>query len=322
MRFLAAVAVVLLLTACHNGSAGAGTPIPTPTVPPGPLLYVADSGNNSIFVFQRTASGVALPLHTVFGAATLLNAPFPIATDPAANIWVANHASPPTLLEYPPGAVGNFAPITIMFVSSPIIPGNLDVRGLVFDAAGKLYVATGPTNHVMVYAGGAKDTPVPLQDITGFSTQINDAEGIALDRSGNIYTTSLGSDAILEFAAGASGNVAPIRIIKGFFNTHLSKPSYVAVDAAGDIFALNSTNGIITEYAPGASGDTAPIAMFSRPQMAGQISFDAAGNLYVGASAINPGAVAVYAPPFTSTSLPAQLLFSPVFSKPTGVFAP
>ncbi len=323
MRFLPAAAAALMLAACHTGSASPGAPFPTPTAPPGLLLYVADSGNNSIFVFQRNATGVAVPLHTVFGSSTQLSAPFPIATDPAGNIWIANHASPPTLLEFGPGAVGNEPPNTIMFVSSQIIPGALDVRGLVFDAAGKLYVATGTSNHLMVFSGGSKGTPVPIQDINGATTQLNDAEGIALDRSGNIYTASRGSNAILEFSAGATGNVAPIRIIKGLFSTLLSSPSYVAVDAAGDVFALNSTNSLITEYSPSASGDAAPIARFSRPQMGGQVSFDAAGNLYVGALSItNSGAVLVYAPPITSTSTPAQMLSSPVLSSPTGVFAP
>lgn len=333
MRYLAASAAALMLAACHPGVGAGGVfpfppaspppgPLPTTSPPPGPLLFIADSGNNSIFIFQRNATGVVLPLHTINGPATLLAAPFPIATDPAGNIWIANHLTPPELLEFRPGALGNDPPTTIMFVSSRVIPAALDVRGLAFGPSGKLYVATGTTNHLIVFSSGAAGTPTPIQDINGINTQLNDAEGIALDTSGNIYTASKASNAILEFAADANGNTAPIRVIKGFFSTKLSLPSYVAVDTSGDVFVLNASNGIINVYGPGAGGDVAPIASFTRPSMGGQISFDAAGNLYVGALSINPGVVLVYAPPITSTSKPVQMLSTPVLTTPTGVFAP
>jgi hypothetical protein len=319
MRLLAAIAV-LLLSACGGGGSGPN-PFPTPT-PGGPLLYVADSGNNAIFEFARTATGVDLPQTTISGGATLLVNPFPITVDPAGNIWVSNHSSPPELLSFSPKSVGAAAPATIMFVSSQGLPGALSVTGMIFNSSGKLYVATGTANHIMVYTSPGPGTPAATQDINGLSTQLNDAEGIAIDSAGNIYTASLGSNAVLEFAPGATGNVAPIRVIKGFFNTGLSSPSYVAVDSTGDVFALNSGDGVITEYAPGASGDVAPIATLTRSAMAGQIAIDSADNLYVGALNNNPGAVLVYAPPITSSSVPLRMLQSPVFFAPTGVFAP
>jgi len=319
-RLAIGAVTLLLLAACGGGSGGGTNPFPTPT-PGGPLLYVADSGNNSIFEFAKTATGVALPQTTIAGAATLLTNPSPIAVDPSGNIWVSNNSSTPELLEFAPGSVGNSAPVAIMFVSGQAVPGALSVTGMVFNSSGKLYVATGATNHVMVFTSASSGTPAAAQDISGPNTQLNDAQGIALDSSGNIYTSSLGSNAILEFAPGATGNVAPVRVIKGVFNTQLSSPSYVAVDAAGDVFALNSTGAIITEYAPGASGDAAPIATLSRAGMGGQMVFDGAGNLCVGALNPNPGGVLVYAPPITSASGPLQTLQSPVFSKPTGVFA-
>ena len=320
MRALAVAACLVILSACHTGSGSQAAPFPTAT-PSGPLLYVADAANNSIFIFARNATGVALPQTTISGVATTLIHPYPIAADSSGNIWVASHGPAPVLLEFGPSAVGNAAPLITMTISSPSTPGTLPVNGLAFDASGKVYVATGPTNHVMVFSGGATGAPAPIQDISGVSTQLNDAEGIALDSSGNIYTASRGSNAILEFAAGATGNVAPIRTIQGFFSTQLSSPVYVALDANGDIFALNSTSGIITEYGAGSRGDVAPIASFSRPGMGNQIAFDAAGNLDVASLNTNPGSVLVYSPPITSTSAPVQMLSSPVLSSPTGVFA-
>ena len=320
MRTLALAASVMVLAACHTGSGSQVGPFPSPT-PTGPLLYVADSANNSVFVFGRSATGVALPQTTLAGSATLLLRPYPITADSSGNIWVGSHGPVPALLEFASSAVGNAAPAITMTVSSPASPGTLPVNGIAVDASGKLYVATGTTNHVMVFSGGATGAPAPIQDINGLNTQLNDAEGIALDGSGNIYTASRGSNAILEFAENSTGNAAPMRVIKGFFSTQLSSPVYVAVDANGDIFALNSTNGIITEYAPGANGDVAPIASFSRRGMGNQIAFDSAGNLDVAAVNTSPGAVLVITPPIVSTSIPAQMLSSPVFSNPTGVFA-
>lgn len=320
MRVLAVAAAVLALTACHQHTGGSPSPFPTPT-PGGPLLYVSDPGNNSIFIFSRTAANTDLPQRTVNGPATLLTSPFPIAADPSGNVWVSNASAPPVLLEFPSGAVGNQPPSAIMTVSGLTIPGALAASGLTFDAAGKLYVATGMTNHILVFSNPGNGAPAPSQDINGLNTQMNDAEGIALDSSGNIYTASRGSNAILEFAAGATGNVAPVRVIQGFFNTHLTSPSYVAIDPSGNVFTFNGDR-IIREYAAAASGDAAPIASFSQPDMGGQMVFDSSGNLFVGALNRSPGAVLTYAPPITSSSLPLRLLQSPVFSTPLGVFAP
>src|SRR5579884_449955 len=319
MRALAAGFAVLMLAGCGGGSASpAPTPTPT-TTPAGPHLFVADAGNNSIFIFARDASGVALPQITIAGGATLLSSPYPVAVDPSGNIWTGNHASPPQLLEFRPDAVGNSAPVAIMTVSSTLTPGTLGATGLEFGSNGKLYVATGTTEHILFYSGGANGAPTPIADISGLNTQINDAEGIALDSAGNIYTASMGSNAILEFAAGANGNVPPVRVIKGVFNTHLNAPSYVAVDHAGDVFTLNA-GGIVTEYAPGASGDVAPVATFGGFSINGQMVFDSAGNLYTGASD-NTHGVAVYTPPLSSSSVPNHFLQSSVFSAPTAVFA-
>lgn len=322
MRVFIAAFALVILAACGGGSAGSPNPFPSASpTPAGPHLYVADSGNNSIFVFARNASSVALPQVTIAGAATQLASPSPIAVDPAGNIWVANHASTPDVLEFTGGAVGNTTPAAVMTVSSAAVPGPLGVKGLIFGPTGKMYVATGTGNHVMVYSGGANGTPAATQDISGFSTQLNDAEGIALDANGNIYTASFASNAILEFAANATGNIAPMRVIKGAFNTHLSSPSYVAVDSGGNVFTFNSGDGIIREYAANASGDVAPIVTLSFPDVAGQMLFDGAGNLLTGSTSTNPGGVAAFAPPITSSSVPAQLLQSPDFTTPTGVFA-
>ncbi|HZZ66253.1 MAG TPA: NHL repeat-containing protein [Candidatus Baltobacteraceae bacterium] len=315
---LVCLAGIAALTACGGG--GGSGPHPTPTPSSSALMYVADSGNNAIYEFPRNAKGVALPATTIQGGATLLNAPFPIAVDSLGNIWVGN-TSPAEILEFSPAATGNAAPAAIMTISSQGIPGAQPIAGLTFDATGNMYVATGPDNQLFVYASPGNGTPVPTRAIGGIATQINIAQGVAVDANGDIYTASTGSNAILVFGPSANGNVAPIRVIAGTHNTLLDAPSYVAVDSAGDVFALNA-GSIITEYAPGASGDVAPIAKISQPSMGGQITFDTSDNLYVGAINNNPGAVLVYPPPISNGSKPNQLLQSPVFSAPTGVFAP
>jgi hypothetical protein len=221
-------------------------------------------------------------------------------------------------LEFSAFDSGNVAPLATMYAQGRTFPGALDVTGMIFDSSGKLYVSTGTANHVLVFSSAVTGSPVPVQDISGANTTLNDAEGIALDSSGNIYVASRGNSAILEFAAGADGNTAPVRTIQGFFNTHLSSPDYVAVDAAGDVFALNA-NDTITEYAPGASGDAAPAATIGRTAIGTQMLFDTAGNLYLGARNMSAGGPVVLPPPISP--VPSQVLSSPVFSAPTGIFA-
>lgn len=316
MRIPAVMAATLALAACNtNLGTGPSGPTPSPSASPS-LLLVADSANNAVFVFPKKATGTESPLRSITSA-TLIN-PSPIAADPAGHIWVASHGSPPAILEFSAFDSGNVTPLATMYAQARTIPGTLDVSGLIFDSTGKLYVSTGTSNHILVYSAAVTGSPLPVQDISGANTTLNDAEGIALDAGGNIYVASRGSSAILEFAAGADGNTAPVRTIQGFFNTRLSSPGYVAVDAAGDVFALNA-NDTITEYAPGASGDVAPTATIGRTAIGTQMVFDAAGNLYLGARNMSGGGPVVLPPPISP--VPSQVLTSPAFSAPTGIFA-
>lgn len=316
MRIPAVMAAALALAACHtNLGTGPSGPTPSPSASPS-LMLVADSGNNSVFVFPKKATGTESPLRTITSASLI--DPSPIAADPSGHIWVASHGSPPSILEFSAYDSGNVSPLATMFAQGRSIPGVLNVTGMVFDSSGKLYVSTGTANHILVYSSAVTGSPVPVQDISGANTTLNDAEGIALDAGGNIYVASRNSSAILEFAAGADGNTAPVRTIQGFFNTHLSSPLYVAVDAAGDVFALNG-NDTITEYAPGVSGDAAPTATIGRTAIGTQMIFDAAGNLYIGARSMSGGGPVVLPPPISA--VPSQVLSSPVFSAPTGIFA-
>ena len=316
MRIPAVAAAALALAACHT-NLGTGPSGPTPSPSPSPsYMLVADSGNNSVFIFPKKATGTEAPLRTITSA-NLVN-PSPIAADPAGHIWVATHSSPPAILEFSAYDSGNVAPLATMFAQGRTVPGVLDVTGMLFDSSGKLYVSTGTANHILVFSSAVTGSPVPVQDISGANTTLNDAEGIALDANGNIYVASRGSSAILEFAAGADGNTAPVRTIQGFFNTRLSSPLYVAVDATGDVFALNG-NQTITEYPPGASGDAAPTATIGRAAIGRQMVFDADGNLYVGATNMSGGGPVVLPPPISP--VPSQVLTSPAFSAPTGIFA-
>lgn len=342
MRILAVAAAVLVLAACNSDvrtAAPGPLPVPSVPVPPVPIppvpvpsvplpsvplpsvppafMLVADSGNNSVFVFPKNATGPELPLRTITSPA--LAGPSPIAAAPVSNyFWVASHGSPPLLLEFSLYDSGDVVPFAAMSVVGRIIPAPHNVTGMVFDAVGRLYVSTGFANEILVFAAAVRGRPTPLQDIAGFNTTISDAEGIAIDSAHNIYVASRGNNAILEFAAGADRDAAPIRRIQGFTRTHLNRPSYVAVNKAGDIFVLNAGD-TITEYAPDASGDVAPIKTIIRADIGTQMLFDASGNLFLGATSAPPGAPIVLPPPVST--VPSQVLDSPVFQAPTGIYA-
>ena len=73
-------------------------------------LYVANSGNNTITVYNNGLLGNGTPSRTLAGAATLLGAPTGVAVDVAGYLYVLN-ASPGSITVYSPGATGNAAPV-------------------------------------------------------------------------------------------------------------------------------------------------------------------------------------------------------------------
>ncbi len=89
-------------------------------------LFVASTGNSSVPVFGRTASGNTAPLRTLSGAATGLVFPQPLTLDLTNNeMFVGNTGSANSITAYTRGASGNTAPLrtlsgVVTGISGPI----------------------------------------------------------------------------------------------------------------------------------------------------------------------------------------------------------
>lgn len=77
-----------------------------------PLLYAGNSGDNSITVYDASASGNVSPLRRIGGTATRLNQPLSLAVDSQGTVWTLNGGTNPlTVTAYGREANGNAAPM-------------------------------------------------------------------------------------------------------------------------------------------------------------------------------------------------------------------
>jgi serine/threonine protein kinase, bacterial len=222
--------------------------------------YVANEGNSTVTVYAPDADGNVKPVQTIAGAQTGLDVPEGVALDPlTGDIYVANGSGGSSNLgsitSYPSGANGNVLPAATIAGAAT---GLDQPTGIVFDAAGNLYVP----NHgdsITVYAPGSVGDAAPEQDIAGPATGLALPWQIGLDSAPNIYVVNSQSPySITEYAAGSTGNVAPIRTITGA-RTKLDLPDGLALDGNGDIYAADYGVSWITEYAGSAAGNARPI---------------------------------------------------------------
>jgi hypothetical protein len=135
---LTAFLLLPMIAACSGGST-TSAPVPEPLTPPlssssaiqsnaepesapaaavsADLLYIGNTGNNSITVYKHDAKGNTAPLRIIGGSKTGINAPGQLSEDAQGNLYVANGhgglgvSSNPAVLVFAHGADGNVAPI-------------------------------------------------------------------------------------------------------------------------------------------------------------------------------------------------------------------
>jgi hypothetical protein len=180
-------------------------------------------------------------------------------------------------------------------------------EGMVFDAAGNLYVTGGsartvrkitPAGDVTTLAGVY--TAGGSTDGTGSTARFVDPQGIALDNTGNLYVgDSLTMRKVTQ--AGVVTTLAGMPFVQGFVDATGPAAQFggiksVVADSAGNAYIVDENNnvirkmtpaGVVTTFAGGgspggnASGfvdGTGTAARFSSPV---GLAIDAAGNLYV-----------------------------------------
>jgi hypothetical protein len=188
-------------------------------------IYVPDQ-TGAIDVYAASASGSSTPIRTISGAATKLVGASKLSFDASGNLWVSTGYG---IVEFPPNASGNVAPIGNTMDSTWDTACNggslLEVMSFAFDPQGNLIVAVNrsPTN-VLEIPAGFTDTTCPSSII---ETGLGGIYDIAVDDAGYFY--AIDSTGILAiYPENGSGVVAPYASIQGT-GADMGDPTGVAV---------------------------------------------------------------------------------------------
>jgi DNA-binding beta-propeller fold protein YncE len=268
-------------------------PMLSPNAEAGQVLYVADSGDNTIEKID--ASG-----HVSQFAAAGLNVPLGIVVDKAGNVYAGNDSAP-TIRMFSPGGtdLGNFA-----------TAGQFGVLGLAFDSSGNLYAGSDAlVNSILKFS--STGTSLGNFNMTTFTTQV--ATGLAFDTAGNLYYADLDSNAIHKLSAtGADLGV--------FVSTALTGNIGLAFDRSGNLYVSNINvgsdpfDGTVHEY----SSTGTDLGVFATMKGTGIVglAFDQVGDLY--AAGFDSGTIREFSPTgadlgdfATGLSNPAFIAFSP-----------
>lgn len=245
---------------CGGGSVGVGEP-PTPITG---IIYVVNTGANSILGFNSatTINGDTAPNRTLAGAATTLSSPFHIFLDRVNNrLYIANATNNSVLIYDTASSLnGNTAPArTLVGAATQLAePG-----GIFVDTANDiLYVGNIAGNSITIYNGASavNGNTAPNREITLLA---NTPFGVGIDTARNILYCSLsGTDTVgvWDNALQVNGAVPPNRTIFGV-NTLLATPDGIFVDSNGNrLYVVNQGGNNMTVFnnASAATGDVAP----------------------------------------------------------------
>ena len=166
-------------------------------------------------------------------------------------------------------------------------------RGLAFDSAGDLFVATN------FFSG---DTSQPaVKEITSRGNRITlgrlpntfFASGLAIGSSGNVFVMGEAANftsTIFEFTPGGTRSV---------FGTLPGQGFGLAFDSAGNLFAADSSDQMIVKFTSGGTSSifAGPTAFTSNSGPTG-LAFDSAGNLFVSteSNGLEPDAILEFTP--------------------------
>jgi len=216
-------------------------------------LFVTNALNNSVTVYDRSASGNMAPLRTISGAATGLIVPQGVTVDTVNDELVVSDTG--AIRVYARTASGNVAPLrAIALLGSS--------RGVAVDTVhDELVVASAST--IKVYARTADGSVLPLRTIQGAATLLNNPQGLAVDTANDELVVANINNAITVYSRTASGNVAPLRTISGAA-TGLNSPRGLSLDTVNNEIAVaNSFTPSLTVYGRTASGNVAPLRTIS-----------------------------------------------------------
>jgi YVTN family beta-propeller protein len=259
-----------------------GANVSTVVLTPGALvqhLYVANSANNSVSVFDTTHGNAVLPAITGGG----LNAPLGLTVDASGKLYVANSGG---------DSVSIFDTAHGNAVLPAITGGGISFpTGVAIDASGKLYVSIGNGfGSVGVFDTAHGNAVLPT--ITG--NGLTQPWDVALDASGKLYVAcpAPGGNVSVFDTAHSNMPLPLISIIPGY------QPEAVVVDTSGKLYVANYNAGPSregnVEVFDTAHSDAAVLPDITGGGLNGPdgVAIDASGKLYV--ANLNTSTVSVF----------------------------
>jgi hypothetical protein len=251
-------------------------------------VYVADTANHTIR--KITPAGVVTTLAgtagssgstDATGAAARFNSPRGVATDSAANVYVADTGNNTIRKITPTGVVTTLAGTAGSSGSTDTAGGSPlfnSPRGIASDGAGTLYVADSgnstirkitPTGTVTTLAGTAGSAG--STDATGVAASFRSPTGVAIDSANNVYVADTNNHTIRKItAAGAVTTLAGTAGIASSADgigaaARFNSPMAVATDNALNVYVADTSNNTIRKVTAAGSVTT----IIGTPQMAG-----------------------------------------------------
>jgi len=231
-------------------------------------LYVADTYNNA--VRKITPGGVVTTLagkagmlgsEDGIGRAARFNNPIGLATDPAANVWVADSYNQTIRRITPSGSVSTVAGAAGMAGSTDGVGGAARFNyptGVATDLAGNVYVVdSGNSTIRKISPAGVVSTLAGSAGKAGWAggnagvARFNHPTGLATDPAGNIYVADTYNDAIRKITpAGVVSTLAGMARRPGAADgigsaARFDHPLGVGLDANGNVYVADAYNDTI-----------------------------------------------------------------------------
>ncbi len=171
-----------------------------------------------------------------------------------------------------------------------------NVSGIVFNAAGDLYLTAGGFGEVLRVRSRNLDIDEPGTALT-FATQVEGANGIAFDKTGNLYVTGGRNGRI--YRTGPEGGKAEVlsqipphtrKLPDGKTEQAVTANGIVFVGEGTTLYIADTARGAIWKLPVGATGKPGQPALMTQSallQGADGPAFDPQGNLWVAANERN-----------------------------------